>query len=148
MNEYTRREKIQVLVVEDSSEDTRLLQEACNHCASLFHYVKNGEEALDYLHGRGSFVGARRPDLIIFDLQMSGANSAAALSEIKDDPGLRLIPVIALSTSSSNEEIRKIYNGNVACVVKKPSELAQFIEVCQAIGRFWLDFVCYPARAE
>jgi CheY-like chemotaxis protein len=146
--EYIRKEKIQVLVVEDDSEYTRLLQDACSHSASNFHYVKNVREALDYLHRRGLYVEAQRPDLIILDLNLPRMEGAEALAEIKGDPELRLLPVIAFSDSHSDEEIRQVYNGHVACVVRKPHESAKFQEVCQAIGRFWLEFVCYPARAD
>jgi CheY-like chemotaxis protein len=146
MVECIQAEEIHVLVVEDSPGDTRLLQEACTHSASHFHYVKNGEEALDYLYRRGSFASAQRPDLIILDLRLPRIDGIEVIIEIKKDAELRHVPVIVFSSSNSDDEIREAYGAHVACVVKKPHNLDEFIEVCQGIARFWLEFVCYPAR--
>jgi chemotaxis family two-component system response regulator Rcp1 len=148
MTECLPKEKIQVLVVEDNPGDARLLKEACVHVATHFHYVRNGEEALDFLFGRGGFASVRRPDLMILDLNLPRVNGIEVLTEIKSDPELRLIPIIVFSSSNSDEEIRNVYGAQVACVVKKPHDLEAFLSGCEAIARFWLEYVCYPARAD
>jgi chemotaxis family two-component system response regulator Rcp1 len=148
MTECLPKEKIQVLVVEDNPGDARLLQEACLHVASHFHYVQNGEEALDFLFCRGGFASVKRPDLMILDLNLPRVNGIELLGEIKSDPELRLIPIIVFSSSNSDEEIRNVYGAQVACVVKKPHDLEAFLSGCEAIARFWLEYVCYPARAD
>jgi chemotaxis family two-component system response regulator Rcp1 len=148
MTECLPKEKIQVLVVEDNPGDARLLKEACVHMATRFHYVQNGEEALDFLFGRGGFASVKRPDLMILDLNLPRVNGIEVLAEIKSDPELRLIPIIVFSSSNSDEEIRNVYGAQVACVVKKPHDLEAFLSGCEAIARFWLEYVCYPARVD
>jgi chemotaxis family two-component system response regulator Rcp1 len=148
MTECLPKEKIQVLVVEDNPGDARLLKEACVHMATHFHYVQNGEEALDFLFGRGGFASVKRPDLMILDLNLPRVNGIEVLAEIKSDPELRLIPIIVFSSSNSDEEIRNVYGAQVACVVKKPHDLEAFLSGCEAIVRFWLEYVCYPARVD
>src|SRR5712671_5019351 len=117
MTECLPKEKIQVLVVEDNRGDARLLQEACVHVASHFHFVENGEEALDFLYRRGAFGSVKRPDLMILDLNLPRVNGIEVLAEIKSDPELRLIPIIVFSSSNSDDEIRNVYGAQVACVV-------------------------------
>jgi CheY-like chemotaxis protein len=148
MSECKPKEQIQVLVIEDSPGDIRLFQESCARSASHFEFVRNGEQALDYLFQQGDYASTKRPDLIILDLNLPRIDGIEVLREIKKHSELCLLPVIVFSSSSSDDEIRDVYRGQVACVIKKPQQLDEFMEVCQAIDRFWIEFVCYPARRD
>jgi chemotaxis family two-component system response regulator Rcp1 len=137
---------VEILLVEDSPGDVRLTKEALKEGKVLnnLHVVKDGVEATDFLHRRGQYTNAVRPDMILLDLNLPRKSGTEVLAEIKEDPDLKRIPVVILTVSQAEEDILKTYNLHANCYIKKPVEFSQFIEVVKAIEDFWLTIVKLP----
>jgi chemotaxis family two-component system response regulator Rcp1 len=103
--------------------------------------ASNGEEALACLRKQGRFVGTVRPDLILLDLNLPVKDGRQVLAEIKDDPNLKQIPALILTTSQAEEDILKTYNLHANCYVTQPVELEQFFKVVKSLADFWLAIV-------
>lgn len=137
---------IEILLVEDSLGDARLTIEALkeNQVLNHMHHVSDGVEALDFLYGRGEYTEASRPDLILLDLNMPKMDGREVLETIKQDPNLKRIPVVILTTSTAAEDIKKSYDLNANCYISKPVDLDKFMEVIKSIKNFWLSVVEFP----
>jgi CheY-like chemotaxis protein len=137
---------VEILLVEDNAGDVRLTQEALKEGKVLNHLsvVRDGEEALDFLHRQGRHADASRPDLILLDLNLPRKNGREVLEEIKKDAELRRIPVVVLTSSSEERDIVKAYDLNANCYITKPVDLDQFIDIVRSIGEFWLTIVKLP----
>jgi CheY-like chemotaxis protein len=138
------------LLVEDNPADVRLTQEAFCEGKILNNLIvaKDGVEALEFLHRRGKYAGAARPDLILLDLNLPRKDGREVLAEIKSDPALRRIPVVVLTTSRAEMDIVKSYNLHANCYVVKPVDLDQFCGVIKSIDNFWLTAVTLPREIE
>ena len=106
--------------------------------------VLDGVEALDFLHRRGPYAAAPRPDLILLDLNLPRKNGREVLLDIKEDPDLRLIPVVVLTGSDAEEDIVRSYGLGANCYVTKPVGLKQFQQIVKAIEGFWFTVVRLP----
>jgi CheY-like chemotaxis protein len=137
-----------ILLVEDNAGDVRLTREALREggLAVELTAVADGEAALAYLRGEGEHAGARRPDLVLLDLNLPRKNGLEVLEDIKGDPGLRQTPVIMLTTSSSARDVAACYDRGVNCYVVKPLDLDEFTRLVQAIHAFWLEAARLPSR--
>lgn len=137
---------INILLVEDSMGDIRLTQEVFKEgkIRNDLVYVKNGEDALAYLHREGKFADAVRPDLILLDLNLPRKDGRAVLDEIKSDSDLARIPVVVLTTSSAEEDIQRMYDLHANCFITKPFDLDKFITVAKSIQDFWFSIVKLP----
>jgi CheY-like chemotaxis protein len=137
---------IEILMVEDNPGDVRLTREAFKdgRVWNRLHVVEDGVAALDFLYRRAPFGEAPRPDLILLDLNLPRMDGREVLSVIKADPGLRIIPVVVLTTSYAEEDVLRAYHLNANCYVTKPVDLEKFIQVVQSIDRFWLTVVTLP----
>lgn len=144
----SQRENIELLLVEDNSAEILLLREVLAEAgvAIDLRVVNDGAEALGYLQRSGRHAAAIRPDLIILDLNLPGRDGRQVLRDIKDDPELRAIPVIVLSTSQSEDDILQCYQLQANCYITKPVSLEEFIEVIRDVERFWLRTVKLPGR--
>ena len=138
---------IDVLLVEDDPGDVLLIQEAFadNKVRNRLHSVSDGVEAIDFLRQQGDHAGAKRPDLILLDLNLPRMDGREVLAEIKDDPTLRRIPVVVLTTSEAEADVLKSYALHANCYITKPVDLEQFIHVIGTIEDFWLTIVKLPA---
>lgn len=137
---------IEILLVEDSPGDVRLAQEALKEAKiqNVLNVVEDGVEALDYLHNRGKYKDALRPDLVLLDLNLPRKDGREVLAEIKTDPELRQIPVVVLTTSRAEEDIIKAYSHYANCYITKPVDFQQFIKIVKSIEDFWLTVVKLP----
>jgi CheY-like chemotaxis protein len=106
--------------------------------------VENGEELMDYLHRRGEYANARRPDLILLDLNMPRKDGREAIEEIKRDADLRQIPIVVLTTSSAEEDIVRSYDLGVSSYIEKPVTFDKLVEVVEALGKYWVEIVKLP----
>jgi two-component system response regulator len=104
----------------------------------------DGVEAVDFLHRRGKYKNAPRPDLILLDLNLPKKNGPEVLSDIKSDPDLKRIPVLVMTTSSEPGDIQKAYSLNANCYITKPIQLDDFLNVVQSIENFWLKTARLP----
>jgi CheY-like chemotaxis protein len=137
--------KVEILLVEDSPSDVRLIREASRGTAPAIQITvaKDGVEAMEHLQ---SCLSSQSPwpDLILLDLNLPRKNGREVLAEVKGDPRLRQIPVVVMTSSRSDEDIAAAYRLNANCYVTKPHELEQYIDIVQAIEDFWLGTVQLP----
>lgn len=146
MNQSLR--PVEILLVEDSPSDANLTMRSLNNPKLLntLNWVDTGEAAMDYLHRRGPYAKAVRPDLILLDLNLPGMDGREVLTEIKTDLGLKSIPVVILTTSADERDVLRSYSLNANCYVTKPVDIQQFIHVIQLINEFWLSAVTLPPK--
>ena len=137
---------IEILLIEDNPGDVRLTREALKEgkVRNVLSVVQDGVEALAFLKREGSYAAARRPDLILLDLNLPKKDGREVLAEIKEDPDLRRIPVVILTTSSAEQDIVRTYNLHENCYIIKPLDMDQFINVVKSIEDFWLTVVKLP----
>lgn len=130
-----------ILLVEDNDGDIQLTLDAFEESKvkTNISVVKNGRDALDFLHRRGGFANADKPDLILLDINIPIFNGHEVLADIKQDPGLKKIPVIMLTTSSNPKDINKAYENHSNSFVTKPIEMDDFLEAILRIEDFWLQ---------
>ncbi len=137
---------IEILLVEDNPADVRLTQEALKEekFFSNLSVVTDGVEAMDFLHRKGKYGAAPRPDLILLDLNLPRKDGREVLEEIKADPDLKVIPVVVLTISKAEEDILRSYKLHANCYISKPVDLGQFLTVAKTIQEFWLTIVKLP----
>jgi two-component system response regulator len=140
---------VEILLVEDSPTDALLAKEALEYSkvANQLHFVADGVEALDFLRSQGKYANAPRPDLILLDLNLPKKDGREVLQEIKSDQQLRLIPVVVLTTSTSEADVLKTYGLHANCYIVKPVDFEKFAEVVKAIENFWFVIVTLPTGA-
>jgi len=141
-----KAEAIQVLLVEDNPGDVRLTQEAFRDAKVHLemHVAVDGIEAMEFLHRKGKFQHSPRPDLILLDLNLPRKDGREVLAEVKAHPLLRTIPVVILTTSSSDIDIESSYLLHANCYISKPVEFEGFLSVVHSIDNFWLSVVKLP----
>jgi two-component system, chemotaxis family, response regulator Rcp1 len=138
----------EILLVEDSPSDILLTRKvlADARIANRVHVVRDGVDALDFLHRRASYEDAPVPDLILLDLNLPRMDGREVLHEIKADPSLRQIPVIVLTTSRDEFDVLRSYELHANSYVTKPIDLTEFIDVVRSIEGYWLSIVRLPPR--
>lgn len=137
---------INILLVEDNPGDVRLTLEAFKEgkVNNEISVVNDGVEALAYLRREGRYANAQRPDVILLDLNLPKKDGYEVLAEIKQDPDLKRIPVVILTTSEAERDILQTYYMHANCYIIKPVDLDQFITVVKSIETFWLNVVKLP----
>lgn len=137
---------IEVLLVEDNPGDVRLTREALKEgkIRNNLHVARDGVEALAFLRREGEHAGAPRPDVILLDLNLPRKDGREVLGEVKQDPSLRQIPVVILTSSQADEDIVRAYDLHANCYISKPVDLDQFIKVVKSIEDFWFTVVKLP----
>ena len=138
---------IEILLVEDSPTDARLTKEALREGKLLnnIRHVEEGEMAMAILRREGQEVAAPRPDLILLDLNLPGMDGREVLQEIKEDPDLKRIPVVVMTSSRAERDKLEAYNRHANCYVTKPVDVDQFIGAVKKIEDFWFTVVKLPA---
>lgn len=138
--------ELQILLVEDNEGDIVLTLEAFRHTIlkNNIKVVRDGEEAVHYLTKQGKYAGAELPDIILLDINLPKMDGKEVLSYIKNDDLLKCIPVVMLTTSSSERDILDAYTGHANCYITKPVDFSKFIEVVRSIENFWLSIVQLP----
>ena len=139
---------IEILLVEDNPGDVDLTREALAEAkvSNRLHVMEDGAKALDFLHKKGDYAAAPRPDLILLDLNLPKKDGRQVLAEIKGVPELAQIPVVILTTSDADEDILRAYQLHANCYITKPVNFAQFLKVVKTIEDFWLTVVKLPKR--
>jgi len=135
-----------ILIADDDPEDRNLISEAFD-IAEIPHelfFVKDGEELLDYLKRRKNYADAsisKTPAIILLDLNMPRKDGREALNEIKSDPEINNIPVIVLTTSNYDEDIKKTYLMGVNGFITKPVTFTALVDAFKGVCSYWLDTV-------
>lgn len=131
---------IDILLVEDDPDHAELTIMALqdNQVINKIHWVKDGEEALDFLYHRGKYQEVKHPGLIILDLKLPKVDGLEVLHQIKSDASLKLIPVIILTTSSRDEDIAKAYQDGVNSYITKPVDFKEFTQKIKEIKLYWV----------
>lgn len=139
---------IEILLVEDSAGDVRLVQENLKESKvrNTLNVVGDGIEAMAYLRKEGKYKDTPRPDLILLDLNLPKKDGRQVLTEIKSDENLKCIPVVVLTISKAEEDIMKSYSLHANAYISKPVDLNQFLKVVKAIEEFWLTVVKLPVK--
>ena len=139
---------VEILLVEDNPGDVRLTREALKEAKVINNLtvLKDGEEALTYLRRQGLYAQAKRPHLILLDLNLPRKDGREVLAQIKADEVLKRIPVVVLTTSQDEQDVLKSYNLHANCYITKPVDLDQFITVVRTIEDFWLGIVVLPVN--
>lgn len=139
---------VEILLVEDNIADIRLTREVLkdSKVRNNLHSVMDGVEALSFLNQKGRYENVPRPDLILLDLNLPKKDGREVLQEIKNDPELKRIPVVILTTSKAEQDILKSYNLHANCYITKPVDLDQFIIVVKSIEEFWFTIVKLPSE--
>jgi two-component system, chemotaxis family, response regulator Rcp1 len=138
---------IDILLVEDNPGDVRLTKEALREgkVRNNLYVAPDGVEALRFLRREGEHQDAVRPDLILLDLNLPKKDGREVLGEIKNDPQLRTIPVVVLTSSQAEQDICRAYDLHANAYVTKPVDLDQFIVAVKSIESFWLTIVQLPS---
>jgi CheY-like chemotaxis protein len=141
-------EPISILMAEDDAEDQTLVKKAFARARVIngLTFVSDGEELMRYLRREGRYADARRPDILLLDLNMPRKDGREALREIKADPQLRHIPVVILTTSDADEDVLRSYDLGASSYIQKPVTFEKMVEVIETIGKYWLGVVKLPAN--
>lgn len=139
---------IEILLVEDNPGDVELVREALGEgkIRNKLQVASDGVEAMRFLRREDEFGNANCPDLVLLDLNLPRKNGREVLQEIKNDPALKFIPVVVLTSSKAEEDILRSYNLHANCYVTKPVDLDQFLHVVKSIEDFWLTVVKLPCN--
>jgi CheY-like chemotaxis protein len=136
----TARESRSILLVDDDADCRLLVRDAIRDADvdSTVYEVCNGREALDFLHQRGTFACARRPNLIYLDLEMPDIDGLDALQQIKSDPALKEIPVVMMSGVDASATMRQAAAAGVNSYTLKPLNPDKFMQTVRDSTHYWL----------
>jgi CheY-like chemotaxis protein len=140
------RAPLGVLLVEDDPGDVVIAQEAlrASDVKSRLTVVSDGAEAIRYLRRENGYAGVERPDLILLDLNLPGKSGHEVLAEVKNDPDLRKIPIVVLTTSGAVEDVARSYDLHANVFVTKPVDFDHFTAVVKQIDDFFLSVAKLP----
>jgi two-component system response regulator len=137
---------INILLVEDNPGDVELTEDALrkSKVATRVSVVGDGEDAMDYLNHRGGYENDPTPDLVLLDLNLPRKDGMEVLREMREDPNLKHIPVVILTTSEAERDILAGYRLGANCFISKPVDLTEFRMVVESIDDFWFTIVKLP----
>jgi len=141
------------LLAEDDRGDQELTRRALeqSRIRNDLYIVEDGEEALDYLLRRGRYedpASSPKPDLMLLDLNMPKMDGKQLLKQMRADPNLRRIPVVALTTSQQESDIIRTYDLGANSYIVKPVDMDQFINAIKILKDYWFQIVVLPPRGE
>ncbi len=138
-----------ILLVEDNEGDIILTSEALNDddVNKQIAVVRDGELAMQYLSKQPPYTNAVTPDLILLDINLPKISGKEVLMFIKNDTALKMIPVIMLTTSTSENDLREAYLGYANCYISKPLDLNEFFTAIKHLVNFWFHTVRLPQKS-
>lgn len=137
---------IHILLVEDNEGDVLLTTETLEESKikNTVSVARNGKDAINYMYKTNGFENAVTPDLILLDVNLPFKNGHEVLEKIKNDNNLKHIPVIMLTTSTSEKDISLSYKHHANCYITKPMEAHDFFKAIKSIENFWMQIVRLP----
>jgi CheY-like chemotaxis protein len=140
---------VHILLVEDNEGDILLTTEALQEgrLANTLSVVRDGWEAMQFLEKKGIYEQAATPDLILLDVNLPKMNGHEVLKNIRTNEAIRHLPVIVLTTSSSERDVFLSYQNFVNCYITKPVDLGDFLKVMATIEDFWVSIVKLPSKS-
>jgi two-component system, response regulator len=143
--------EIEILLVEDNPNDAEMTIRGLNKhkLANNVIHVSDGEEALDFIYARGTFIGRNpdiKPRMILLDIKLPKINGLEVLKIIKSDPETKMIPVVVLTTSSEERDMIESYKYGVNSYIIKPVDFEKFAESIRNIGFYWLLLNKIPGK--
>ena len=154
MHDVTRDSgTITIVVADDDTDDCLLINDAFEESGlnGRLTFVSDGEELMDYLHRRRKYEdlsGRPFPGLILLDLNMPRKDGRVTLEEIRKDPHLSRIPVVILTTSNADEDIRRTYALGVNSYITKPVTFEGLCDVVKTVHRYWTEIVALPPECQ
>src|SRR5436305_1708552 len=138
-------DSLRILLVEDSPSDVRLIREALKQTPLEVQITlaRDGVEAMEYLRQSENGL-VSRPDIILLDLNLPRKNGREVLAEIKAAPRLKQIPVLIMTSSKADEDIKQAYTLNANCYIAKPENLQEYVDVVRSIENFWFLTATLP----
>ena len=139
---------LEILLVEDNPDDALLTVEALKEgkVHNVVHVAEDGVEALAYLRQEGDSPKPR-PDLVLLDLNLPKKSGWEVLAEIKENPSLRRIPVVIMTSSDDQRDVNNAYDMYANCYITKPLDVDEFIGAVRKIEEFWVTLVRIPVAA-
>lgn len=136
-------QEVEILIVEDSLEDAELAIRALkkNKLANNIVHLIDGVQALDFIFGTGEFAGRniqRVPKVVLLDLKMPKVSGMEVLQRIKMDPVMKIIPVVVLTSSAEDPDIKRCYELGANSYIVKPVEFVNFSKIVTDLGLYWM----------
>lgn len=143
-----RNKTIEILIVDDDEGDAFMAQEALGETkiANNIHIARDGLEAIDFMEKNGDYKKCPTPDLVLLDLNMPRMNGHEVLAWIRAHEKYKIIPVIILTTSSSDKDVLASYQKFANCFITKPVDLKHFNKVIKYIDEFWTNIARLPQK--
>jgi len=140
-----------ILLVEDNESDVDLTRRALarNRIANELKVVNDGQAALDFLYGEGTYAGrdtSQAPALILLDLKLPKLDGIEVLTRLRSDPRTRRVPVVILTSSKEQDDLAAGYDGGANSYIRKPVDFHAFVEAIRQIGLYWLVLNEQPPR--
>src|SRR5438270_13942933 len=138
---------VEILLIEDNPGDVRLLEEAFRELDANIHMrvARDGAEGLDMVFHTPQANTNRQPDMILLDLNLPKVSGHDVLMRIKNDPQTCRIPVIVLTSSRAESDVRRAYDSHANAYLKKPNTLDGLISAAQQIKSFWMETATLPS---
>lgn len=142
--------RVEILLVEDDPADLAFtLRELTNRIAAeRIAVARDGEEALNFLFGRGDCDNAAldHVKLVVLDLKLPKVDGIEVLRQIKSRPQTQALPVVVMTSSAQESDLHACYQLGVNSYVQKPVNFDRFHDVVQAMGLYWLEMNLPPQR--
>jgi CheY-like chemotaxis protein len=141
---------IRILLIEDNNAEARLFKEAFKESSfkNELYTVKSGNEAIKFLYHQSKYSEAPRPDLILLDIDLHQIDGLDVLKKVKNDNELKLIPVMIISASKNNKDVKYAYESNANAFILKPSDYPSLVKFSNSLGNFWTNWVKLPSEAK
>ncbi len=136
--------RLHILLVEDNPGDVDLVIDAVRELPCDVSVASDGMEAIEFLRREGRHGGAKPPDLVLLDLNLPKLSGREVLARVKEDPALKHIPVVVLSSSHARPDLMESYRLHANCFVTKPMDLHEFLAAVGAVAQFWFGVVKLP----
>lgn len=146
MSNTSLRKPTELLIIEDNPGDVRLLEEAFRELEANIHIqiARDGAEGLEMVLDANQHHSRKRPDLILLDLNLPKISGHDVLTRLKSNPLTSRIPVIVLTSSRAESDVRRAYESHANAYLKKPSTLDGLMSAAQDIKSFWMETATLP----